>query len=200
MQQTVFEPAGMAATVPNDPRRPPAERTAFYVSGGRGFEPAPAFDPSFKLPGAGFLSTAEDLVRFGMALLEPGLLSEQARREMFTPVALADGTPTRYALGFQALEEDGRRLLLQSGGGPGDLELARDLSRGAAGRRPPRQCHGRASGPDRAPRGPELPHTSRTRATAPAPTGVGAGAVSSGGTLTRSFALRRPSRSWSASK
>ena len=118
MQQTVFEPAGMAATVPNDPR-PPAERTAFYVSGGRGFEPAPAFDPSFKLPGAGFLSTAEDLVRFGMALLEPGLLSEQARREMFTPVALADGIPTRYALGFQGLEEDGRRLLLQSGGGPG---------------------------------------------------------------------------------
>jgi CubicO group peptidase (beta-lactamase class C family) len=119
MQQTVLEPARMAATVPNDPRRPPAERTVFYVSGERGFEPAPAFDPSFKLPGAGFLSTAEDLVRFGMALLEPGLLSEQARRQIFTPVALADGTPTRYALGFQTLEEDGRRLLLQSGGGPG---------------------------------------------------------------------------------
>jgi CubicO group peptidase (beta-lactamase class C family) len=119
MQQTVLEPARMAATIPNDPRRPPAERTVFYVSGGHGFEPAPAFDPSFKLPGAGFLSTAEDLVRFGMALLEPGLLSEQARRQMFTPVALADGTPTRYALGFQALEADGRRWLLQSGGGPG---------------------------------------------------------------------------------
>ena len=64
-------------------------------------------------------ATAEDLVRFGMALLEPGLLSEQARRQMFTPVALLDGTPTRYALGFQVLEDDGRRLLLQSGGGPG---------------------------------------------------------------------------------
>ncbi|HEY7502690.1 MAG TPA: serine hydrolase [Gemmatimonadales bacterium] len=119
MQQIVLEPTRMAATVPNDPRRPPAERTVFYVTGGRGFEPAPAFDPSFKLPGAGFLSTAEDLVRFGMALLEPGLLSAQARRHMFTPVALADGTPTRYALGFQALEDNGRRLLLQSGGGPG---------------------------------------------------------------------------------
>ncbi|HEU4525302.1 MAG TPA: serine hydrolase [Gemmatimonadales bacterium] len=119
MRRTVLEPAGMAATVPNDPRGPPAERTTFHVSGAGGFEPAPPFDPSFKLPGAGFLSTAEDLVRFGMALLEPGLLSEGARREMFTPVPLADGTPTRYALGFQVLEEDGRRLLLQSGGGPG---------------------------------------------------------------------------------
>lgn len=32
---------------------------------------------------------------------------------------LADGTPTEYGLGFQALEEEGRRLLLQPGGGPG---------------------------------------------------------------------------------
>jgi CubicO group peptidase (beta-lactamase class C family) len=109
----------MAATVPNDPRQPPAERTEFYLSGERGFERAPFFDPSFKLPGAGFLSTAEDLVRFGMALLEPGLVSEQARRQMFTTVALADGTPTEYALGFQVMEEGGRRLLVQSGGGPG---------------------------------------------------------------------------------
>jgi CubicO group peptidase (beta-lactamase class C family)/streptogramin lyase len=120
MRRMVFEPAGMTSTMPNDPRRPPAGRTAFHVRGtGGGFEPAPPFDPSHKLPGAGFLSTAEDLVRFGMALLEPGLLSEKARRQMFTPVALADGTPTRYGLGFQVMEEDGRRLLLQSGGGPG---------------------------------------------------------------------------------
>jgi serine beta-lactamase-like protein LACTB len=120
MRRTVLEPAGMTATVPNDPRRPPADRATFYVRSERGgFEPAPPFDPSFKLPGAGYLSSAEDLVRFGLALLGPGLLSEASRREMFTPVALEDGAPTRYALGFQALDDDGRRLLLQSGGGPG---------------------------------------------------------------------------------
>jgi CubicO group peptidase (beta-lactamase class C family) len=38
---------------------------------------------------------------------------------MFQAVPLADGTPTRYALGFQVLDDRGRRLLLQSGGGPG---------------------------------------------------------------------------------
>ena len=86
---------------------------------GGGFDLAPAFDPSFKLPGAGFLSTAADVARFGAALLGPGLLSERSRREIFTPVPLADGSPSRYALGFQALEEEGRRLLLQPGGGPG---------------------------------------------------------------------------------
>lgn len=119
IHRRVFAPAGMGATVPNDPRRPTKDRAGFYIRGGSGFDPAPAFDPSFKLPGAGFLSTAEDLTRFGSALLRPGLLSEKARRELFTPVPLADGTPTRYALGFQALSENGRRLLLQPGGGPG---------------------------------------------------------------------------------
>lgn len=120
MQRTVLGPAGMTATVPNDPRRPPPDRTTFYLRGAGGrFEPAPAFDPSHKLPGAGFLSTAEDLARFGAALLRPGLLSAGARREMFAPVPLADGSPTPYALGFMVLDDGGRRLLLQSGGGPG---------------------------------------------------------------------------------
>jgi serine beta-lactamase-like protein LACTB, mitochondrial len=120
MRRRVFVPAGMKATAPNDPRHPAAGRAAFYVrNAGGGFDPAPATDPSFKLPGAGFLSTAEDLARFGAALLGPSLLSDSARRELFTPVPLADGTPTRYALGFQALEEDGRRVMLQPGGGPG---------------------------------------------------------------------------------
>ena len=38
---------------------------------------------------------------------------------MFAPVPLVDGTATRYALGFQVLDDGGRRLLLQPGGGPG---------------------------------------------------------------------------------
>jgi serine beta-lactamase-like protein LACTB, mitochondrial len=120
MRRRVFAPAGMNATVPNDPRDPVSGRAAFYVRReGGGFDPAPATDPSFKLPGAGFLSTAEDLARLGAALLGPTLLSDSSRRALFTPVPLADGTPTRYALGFQALEEDGRRVMLQPGGGPG---------------------------------------------------------------------------------
>jgi serine beta-lactamase-like protein LACTB, mitochondrial len=120
IRRRVFDPAGMTATVANDPRHPPPDRATFYVrSDGGGFERAPAFDPSFKLPGAGYLSTAEDLARFGAALLRPGLLSDRARRELFTPVPLADGTPTPYALGFQALREGDRRRLLQPGGGPG---------------------------------------------------------------------------------
>ncbi len=120
MRRRVFAVAGMTATAPNDPRRPPPGRTAFHLRGdGGGFREAPPFDPSHKLAGAGFLSTAPDLARFGSALLGSGLISEAARSEMFTPVPLAHGRPTRYGLGFQVVREDGRRVLIQPGGGIG---------------------------------------------------------------------------------
>ena len=119
MRRLVFEPASMTRTVPNDPRHPPPDRARFYVRTGGKVQPATAVDPSFKLPGAGFLSTAEDMARFGAALLRPGFLSPGARSEMFRPVPLTDGTATIYALGFQSLQEDGRRVLLQPGGGLG---------------------------------------------------------------------------------
>ncbi len=119
MRRMVFEPAAMSTTLPNDPRHPSPKRVAFYIRETGRIQDAPAIDPSFKLPGAGFLSTAEDMARFGAALLDPDFLSDTARTEMFRPVPLADGTPTIYALGFQSLTENGRRLLLQPGGGPG---------------------------------------------------------------------------------
>jgi serine beta-lactamase-like protein LACTB, mitochondrial len=119
LRRLVLDPASMSRTLPNDPRRAPTKRVAFYVRDNGRIEKAPPVDPSFKLPGAGFLSTAEDMARFGAALLRPDFLSDAARTEMFRPVPLADGTPAIYALGFQSLTESGHRLLLQPGGGLG---------------------------------------------------------------------------------
>jgi CubicO group peptidase (beta-lactamase class C family) len=119
VRRKVLEPAGMRSTMPHDPRRPPPGRARFYIGGSGGVEEIRPIDPSFKLPGAGYLSTAEDMARFGAALLDTTLLSTRARAEMFRAVPLADGTATIYALGFQSLEEDGRRLLIQPGGGLG---------------------------------------------------------------------------------
>ena len=120
LEQRVFAPAGMTGVVANDPRRLIPHRTRFYLDAeGVGFENAPTYDPSHKLPGAGFLATAEDLARFGAALVRPGMLSERGRAELFRPVPLADGTATEFALGFRAKDDDGRRLLHQPGGGIG---------------------------------------------------------------------------------
>lgn len=119
MKRWVFAPAGMRDVVPHDARRPPARRTSLYVEREGGFEPAPFFDPSFKLPGAGYLATAEDVARLGSALLDTTFLSAAARAEMFRPVPLADGTATEFALGLRRGEHNGRELLHLPGGGPG---------------------------------------------------------------------------------
>jgi len=120
LEERVFAPAGMSGVVANHPRRLIPHRTRFYLDAeGGGFENAPTYDPSHKLPGAGFLATAEDLARFGAGLLRPGMLSERGRAELFRPVPLADGTATEFALGFRVKDDDGRRLLHQPGGGIG---------------------------------------------------------------------------------
>jgi CubicO group peptidase (beta-lactamase class C family) len=120
MRRRVLQPAAMTRTAPRDPRSPPRGASAFFIPApGGGFKEAPLADPSHKLPGAGFLSTAPDLARFGASLLGRGILSDSARREMLSPVPLADGTPTGFALGFQVAREEGRRVLLQPGGGIG---------------------------------------------------------------------------------
>ena len=55
-------------------------------------------DTSMKVPGGGILSTSEDLVRFGMALLADELLSAETRERMWTVQETADGSETRMGL------------------------------------------------------------------------------------------------------
>lgn len=118
--ERVLAPAGIPGVVANDPRRPPPGRTVFYLPAeGGGFTAAPPYDPSHKLPGAGLLATAEEVARFGAALLGPGMLGERGREELFRPVPLADGSATEYAPGFRVKDDGGRRLLHQPGGGIG---------------------------------------------------------------------------------
>jgi CubicO group peptidase (beta-lactamase class C family) len=120
IQRDVVEPAGVTSITPNDRRAIVADRTAFYaVRPGGGFEHGPYFDPSFKLPGAGFVGSAADVARLGAALLEGRLIGTAARSEMFRPVALSDGTPTEYALGLRVGEHHGRPMYHLPGGGIG---------------------------------------------------------------------------------
>lgn len=61
---------------------------------------APMHDTSMKVPGGGVSSTAEDLVRFGMAMLEDRLVDAETRKLMWTPTQTADGQTTRSGLGW----------------------------------------------------------------------------------------------------
>lgn len=61
---------------------------------------SPLADNSYKVPGGGFVSTAEDLARFAVALQTGKLLKPETLEMMFTPQKLKDGKETSYGLGW----------------------------------------------------------------------------------------------------
>lgn len=77
---------------------------------------APLHDTSMKVPGGGLLSTAEDLVRFGIAINTGALLPKDAVESMWTELSTADGKPTGYGLGWGVTPaQDGIRRITHSG-------------------------------------------------------------------------------------
>jgi len=136
MRAELLVSLGMDSTVVNTgPPGQSATKSVFYERTGEGkIIRTPAYDPSFKLAGAGYLSTAADVARFGSAMLPCGRgLSQQVRAELWRPVRLKDGTSpvtgtgesmevkdTGIALGWNIAEDkNGRRVMHQPGGGPG---------------------------------------------------------------------------------
>lgn len=73
-------------------------------------------DTSMKVPGGGLVSTAEDLVRFGIALNTATLLKKASVEQMWTEQTTADGKGTGYGMGFGVFPaQDGIRRLSHSG-------------------------------------------------------------------------------------
>lgn len=71
----------------------------------------------------GLCATARDLIAWNAALHGGRILGPDAYREMITPGALDDGTPTRYAKGLVPDSIFGRPVLAHSGAMPGFLSL-----------------------------------------------------------------------------
>ena len=135
MEESVFAPAGMKDTVldthlliiPNRARGyQKLSRRAWLTLGdsmkGK-IRPgelmrANLHDTSMKVPGGGLLSTASDLVRFGMAMQQDELLVSAEQRElMWTRQKTADGKPTSYGLGFGVRVRNGKRVRVSHSGG-----------------------------------------------------------------------------------
>jgi len=121
MSRHVFKPLRMTATAPdkNDSLIP--DRTRFYDRRAEGgYSPSATVDNSYKWAGGGFLSTAEDLVRFGSALLGPGFLKNATLELLFTPQHTAAGDATPYGIGwFVAKDSLGHRYVYHGGGSVG---------------------------------------------------------------------------------
>lgn len=125
MQQSVFDPLGMKNTRPDRAGASDSQRTDFYDSDAQGiFVVAPTVDNSFKWAGGGFLSTSEDLTRFGSALLQPGFLKQETLDLLFTSQKTLDGKETGYGMGWSILKDvKGHRLMMHSGASIGGTSV-----------------------------------------------------------------------------
>ena len=121
MSRNVLRPLGLTHTAPDRVDSLIPNRTRFYERGAdSGFVPAPPVDNSYKWAGGGFLSTAEDLVRFGSALLEPGFLKAATLELLFTSQKTSAGEPTGYGVGwFVATDGRGHRWVSHGGSSVG---------------------------------------------------------------------------------
>ena len=126
MDEAVFTPFGMHDTHAEDVNQDYPELVSFYARQGddqTNYEAMPV-DNSYKWAGGGFISTAEDLVRFGHHILSYDLLSKETMRESWTSAVLADGNKVNYGIGWRVGEDKkGRPWVGHSGGSMGGTTM-----------------------------------------------------------------------------
>jgi CubicO group peptidase (beta-lactamase class C family) len=126
MKQRVFLPLGMTATVPDFADSVIVNRANFYVGpdSGTPLLNAPYVDVSYKWPSGGFLSTTDDLARFGQAMLDGKLLKPATRDLLWTPMHTNDGKSTGYGIGWNIQTDSlGRRRIFHTGGSMGAISI-----------------------------------------------------------------------------
>ena len=121
MRDLVFSPLGLRSTVADQPSELIEQRARFYTHWkDKPLENSPYTDNSYKWAGGGFLSTSEDLVRFGNALLEPGYLKKESLALLFTSQKTKSGEETGYGMGWGIEKsKSGKRIFEHSGGSTG---------------------------------------------------------------------------------
>jgi serine beta-lactamase-like protein LACTB, mitochondrial len=101
VRENVFRPAGMAHTTWDDRFAIIPYRTRFYVRDSTGqIVNADFIDASYKVPGGGWLSSADDMARFAVALFHDALVKRSTRTLMWTQQKTTAGALTGYGLGF----------------------------------------------------------------------------------------------------
>ncbi len=118
MQSHVFTPLGLVHTTADQNTRIVEQRSRFYeLPKDAPIQNAPYVDNSYKWAGGGFLSTAEDLVRFGSAMLQPGILNVQSLKTMLTSQKTTAGEETGYGIGWGVQKTLSGKLVYEHSGG-----------------------------------------------------------------------------------
>lgn len=120
VRERVLEPSGITSMQPDHVHRLIPRRARGYRRSAGGIpENCSLADTSNKVPGGGWVATAEDLVRFARTLMEGRLLTQTSLDQMWTPRTLRDGKPTHYGLGWNVQNENGELIVQHSGGQQG---------------------------------------------------------------------------------
>jgi CubicO group peptidase (beta-lactamase class C family) len=122
LRQHVLEPAGMAHTAVDDVFEIVPHRARGYQKVDDHLKNAGLMDSSYKIPGGGLDTTAEDLVRLGSALMNANILKPATIAEMWTPfrprsTALAPGVEAKftYGLGWEIALSNGHKIASHTG-------------------------------------------------------------------------------------
>jgi serine beta-lactamase-like protein LACTB, mitochondrial len=120
VRENIFKPAGMAQTQADDFFAVIPHRTRWYHKDKSGVvRNAGVLDSSYKIPGGGLISSADDMARFEAAILADQLIKRPTRDLMWTSLKTPDGKYTGYALGWGIPEKVGVHVVAHTGGQQG---------------------------------------------------------------------------------
>ena len=120
VRENIFKPEDMAQTQADDFFAVIPHRTRWYHKDKSGIvRNAGVLDSSYKIPGGGLISSADDMARFEAALLADKFVKRTTRDLMWTPQKTSDGKSTGYALGWGISDKFGIHIVAHTGGQQG---------------------------------------------------------------------------------
>jgi len=120
VRENIFRPAGMVETQADDFFVVVPHRTRWYHKDEAGIvRNAGVLDSSYKIPGGGLISSADDMARFEAAILADRLMQRATRDLMWTSLKTADGKATGYGLGWGLSDKFGVHTFAHTGGQQG---------------------------------------------------------------------------------
>ena len=118
MENNIFKKLSMNSTVPEYSEKIQLGRPRYYRrKEDHVLENSPYVDISNKWAGGGFISTVEDLSKFGFAIISNQLLKTETIKLLITPQKLNDGTFTKYGLGWELPSDSHSQKLIISHSG-----------------------------------------------------------------------------------
>lgn len=117
VENTIFKPLEMTNTMLDDSEINVPNTTNFYRK--KRVLSTPVAN-EYKVAGGGFLSTSEDLIKFGEEIISPTIVSKEALSEMITSQKLKSEKITGYGIGFSVeYTKNNTQKYYHTGGGVG---------------------------------------------------------------------------------